>query len=210
MSTSSRSKQPAGGRRARASLTSAAEVQEENWRLPATVSRPPLLENGSDGRFRQLVTDLFTIALRMEQVREHLAERMGITGPQYSVLMGVARLQGRAGVAVGALARQLHVSSAFIATETGKLAQAGFLRKRPNQHDRRGVLLMLTRAGRLLIERHAADIRALNDLFFGGLTQRSFAAMSRANEDLVLSSEHALRRVRASSPPAKVFREAAE
>jgi DNA-binding MarR family transcriptional regulator len=140
----------------------------------------------------------------MEQVREHLGERMGLTGPHYSVLMAVARLQGRAGVAVGALARQLHVSSAFIATETGKLAQAGFLRKRP---DRRGVLLKLTRAGRVLIDRHAGEICAVNDLFFAGLTQRSFAAMSRASAELVLSSEHALRRAQAAAP---AVREAAE
>lgn len=207
MSISSRRRRPAAGEKPRASLTPAIEADEESWRLPPTVSRPPLLERGSDGRFRQLVADLFTIAVRMEQVREHLGERMGLTGPHYSVLMAVARLQGRAGVAVGALARQLHVSSAFIATETGKLAQAGFLRKRPNRHDRRGVLLKLTRAGRVLIDRHAGEICAVNDLFFAGLTQRSFAAMSRASAELVLSSEHALRRAQAAAP---AVREAAE
>ena len=37
-----------------------------------TVSRAALLDDGSDRRFRQLVYDLLTIAVRMEAVREHL------------------------------------------------------------------------------------------------------------------------------------------
>src|SRR3954462_13151369 len=119
--------------------------------LPATVSRKPLLENGSDQRFRQLVYDLLTIATRMNAAREHLARGMGLSGPQYSVLMAIARFQGSDGVSVGVVARTLHVSSAFIATQTGKLAQAGLVSKRPNPKDRRGVLLSLTRAARVLI-----------------------------------------------------------
>ena len=48
--------------------------------LPATVSRSALLEKGSDRRFRTLVSDLFTIAARMEAVREHLGRRSGSAG----------------------------------------------------------------------------------------------------------------------------------
>jgi DNA-binding MarR family transcriptional regulator len=194
--------------RGRGTLKAVAEA--DAWRLPATVSRAPLLDEGSDKCFRQLVSDLFTIAARMETVREHLAQRMGLSASQYSVLMTVARLQGRNGVAVGAVAKQLHVSSAFIATETGKLAQAGLVDKRQNQKDRRGVLMSLTRAGRLLIERHSGDIRAINDAFFGALSQRAFAGMAQAAASLVHSSEHAVRRLQLMSDSTATFRDAAE
>ena len=59
--------------------------------LPPTVTRETLLERGSDRRFRSLVNDLLTIATRMEVVREHLGRRMGISGPQYSVLVAIAQ-----------------------------------------------------------------------------------------------------------------------
>jgi len=68
--------------------------------LPLTVSRPSLLEDGSDRRFRQLIYDLLTISVRMEAVREHLARRMGISAPQYSVLVAIAQLQCETGVSV--------------------------------------------------------------------------------------------------------------
>jgi MarR family transcriptional regulator, organic hydroperoxide resistance regulator len=165
--------------------------------LPPTVTRDPLLEKGSDRRFRTLVNDLFTIASRMEIVRAHLGRRMGITGPQYSVLVAVAHLQGERGVSVGTLAQAMHVTSAFIAAETGKMARRGLLLKRANPDDRRGVLISLAPAGRLKIDRVSAEIRAINDLFFGALDGSSFAALSAAAQALVEGSSKALHYVAA-------------
>jgi DNA-binding MarR family transcriptional regulator len=168
--------------------------------LPPTVSRPALLEKGSDRPFRILVNDLFTIASRMESVRAHLGRRMGISGPQYSVLIAIAHLEGEGGVRVGTLARAMHVSCAFIASETGKLARLGLLLKRPNPHDRRGVLLTLTPAGGLEIDRLSAEIRAINDLFFGTLDAKSFTALCAAAQALVKGSAKALHYVNAVEP----------
>ena len=81
-------------------------------------------------------------------VREHLAGGMGITARNSACCWLSANLQGDRGVGVTAVAQALHVSSAFVATETGKLAQAGLLTKRANPKDRRAVLLSLTRTGR--------------------------------------------------------------
>jgi DNA-binding MarR family transcriptional regulator len=178
--------------------------------LPLTVSRAPLLERGSDKRFRQLVYDLLTIAARMNAAREHLARGMGLSAPQYSVLMAIGQWQGEAGVSVGSIAGKLHVSSAFIATETGKLAQAGLIAKRPNPKDRRGVLLNLTRTACVLIERNSSEIRAVNDAFFGTLDRGSFAALSMASAGLVHSSQRAMTRLKARSEPSATLSEAAE
>jgi DNA-binding MarR family transcriptional regulator len=160
--------------------------------LPPTVSRAALLDKGSDRRFRTLVNDLLTIATRMEIIREHLGRRLGISGPQYSVLVAVAHLQGATGVSVGAVAQAMHVSSAFIASETGKMARLGLLLKRANPEDRRGVLLNLAPAGRLKVDRIALELRAINDLFFGTLDLKSFAALSTTASALVESSRSAL------------------
>jgi DNA-binding MarR family transcriptional regulator len=163
--------------------------------LPATVTCAPLLKGGSDQRFRVLVADLFTISMRMEMVREHLGRRMGISGPQYSIVVAVAHLQGHNGISVGALAQALHVSSAFIATEAGKLARRRLLLKRTNPHDRRGVLLSVAPAGRLAVDRVSAEIRTINDLFFGALDAASFVGLSDAAAALVESSAKALRHI---------------
>jgi DNA-binding MarR family transcriptional regulator len=183
------------GKRERSKAALPREGKASGFRLPATVSRPALLEAGSDERFRRLVNDLLTIASRMTVVREHLGSRMGISAPQYSLLMAIGQFQGERGVGVTAIARVLHVSSAFVATETGKLAQAGLLTKRANPKDGRAVLLSLTRAGRGLIERNSDEVRAVNDIFFGALTPSLFAATSSAMAALVRDSAHAIAHV---------------
>ena len=160
--------------------------------LPPTATCEALLDRGSDRRFRALVNDLLTIATRMEIVREHLGRRMGISGPQYSVLVAIAHLQGDTGVSVGAVAQAMHVSSAFIAVETGKLARLCLVLKQRNPYDRRGVLLSLAPAGRLKIDRAGGEIRAVNDLFFGGLDQGSFRALCAAASTLVEGSRNAM------------------
>ena len=176
-----------------------------------TISHKALLDGGSDKRFRQLVSDLLTLSVRMEVVREHLGRQMGITGPQYSVLVAVSHLQGEAGVSVGALARVLHVSSAFIATETRKLAEAGLLVKLPNPKDRRGVLISLSRTSQAQIARLTPSIRAINDQFFGALGRGAFDAMVNASAVLVKSSARVMTRLASLEQDASIRRlEAAE
>jgi DNA-binding MarR family transcriptional regulator len=194
--------------RRRRNAALAREIQGASFRLPATASWPALLEKGSDDRFRRLVYDLLTIASHMTTVREHLGARMGISAPQYSLLMAVGQFQGESGVGVTAVAKVLHVSSAFVATESGKLAQAGLLAKRANPQDGRAVLLSLTRSGRSLIARHSAEIRAVNDIFFGTLTPSMFAAASAAMAALVRGSARATASLHRPEP--EPWREAAE
>jgi MarR family transcriptional regulator, organic hydroperoxide resistance regulator len=164
--------------------------------LPPTASRASLLDGGSDRRFRTLVSDLLTISARMEMARTHLGRKLGITGPQYSLIVAIAHLQGSQGLSVGALAEALHVSSAFVASETNKLVRRNFLLKRTNPDDRRGVLLSIAPAGRLKLDRISEEIRWINDHFFGGLDAKAFDAMCLAATKLVQGSNaviHALR-----------------
>ena len=196
----------------RSSLKAAAKRSgaEGVYALPPTISSGALLERGSDRRFRALVNDLFTVASRMEIVRSHLGRRMGISGPQYSVLVAVAHLQGGCGASVGAVAQATHVSSAFIAAETGKMARRGLLLKRPNPQDRRGVLLRLAPAGRLRIDRVADEIRAINDLFFGALDAPLFCALSAAAAALVKGSGRAVHYLDAVDQESPAVLQAAE
>jgi MarR family transcriptional regulator, organic hydroperoxide resistance regulator len=178
------------GKRRRSAATHDADAAGR--RSPLTTSRAPLLDHGSDGRFRGLIHDLFTVASRMELVREHLGRRIGVSGPQYSVLMAIAHLQGARGTSVGTVAQALHVSSAFITAETGKLARLGLVLKRTNPADRRGVLLSLATAGCSKIEHLSAEVRAVNDRVFGLLDAKSFAALCAAAGKLVEGSNGAV------------------
>lgn len=164
---------------------------------PPTVSRAALLRDGSDARFRAMVYDLLTVAARMVMVRDRLAARIGVSGPQYSILMAIAHLEPRGGASVGAVAELLHVSGPFVTAETGKLVRAGLLDKRPNPRDRRAVVLAPTRAGRSLIDGLAPAIRAANDAFFAALDRTDFGRLATIAARLVATSEDAIDRLEA-------------
>ena len=114
---------------------------------PLTVTREALLIDGSDLEFRRLVQRLLLIEERLRHVRAFLGKRLGVTGPQYTVLITVAYLQAATGITVQALAKNLRVSSAFITAECRRLIESGLLLKRPNPIDSRSTLITVAPGG---------------------------------------------------------------
>jgi DNA-binding MarR family transcriptional regulator len=161
---------------------------------PASVSRPPLLDgDGRDRSFRATVYDLLTVGARMQAVRDRLAAEMGVTGPQYGILMAVSHAQDEEGGAgVRAIARRLHVSGPFVTAQVNRLVAAGLVEKRPNPADGRGVILRVSAAGRAALDRTAPAIRDANDRFFAPLDRDDFEALSDIAARLVESSEAAV------------------
>ena len=161
---------------------------------PASVSRAPLLDgDGRDRSFRATVYDLLTVGARMEAVRDRLAAEMGVTGPQYAILMAVAHAQDEEGGAgVRAVARRLHVSGPFVTAQVNRLVADKLIEKTPNPADGRGVILRLTKRGRAAVEKTAPAIRDANDRFFAPLDRDDFEALSDIAARLVDSSEAAV------------------
>ncbi len=157
-----------------------------------SVTRPSLLIDGSDGAFRVFIQSLFSVAGRLELIRDRVGGMYGISGVQFGILMGVRQLQGTNGVSLSGLAEHLQQRSTFVTSQTNKLRERRLLRKRMNPDDRRGVLLTLTPAGGKLIESIVPPIAALNDLIFGELSGTEFALLRRVVAGLVESTDDAL------------------
>jgi len=166
---------------------------------PPATGRAELMPDGTGDRFRQLVNDLFTISVRMDDVRARFSALMGVTPPQYSILVTVAQLGAGAGggATVRAVAEHMHVSGAFVTAETGKLICVGLLAKRPNPSDGRSVLLSLTAKGDKALALALPHIRAVNDAFFGKLGAEDFARLSAAAARIVEASAGAVLLARA-------------
>lgn len=151
-----------------------------SFKLPRTVSRRALLDaDGEETRFRQLTYDLVTVAGHLETLRSYLGSCMGLTGPQYSIVMCVAEHQHADGIAVGAVAKHLHVSGAFVTGEVWKLEAGGILAKRANPADRRSVLLTLAPKGMQAVRDVGTRLRSVNDHFFAGLSASDFGSLCR-------------------------------
>src|SRR5579862_7890850 len=146
--------------------TSSSQSMSKTGAKPLTVSRPELLVNGSDSEFRAFVHGMLAFAARLEGVRNGFAALLGLTGIQYTILISISHLHADGDVTVGAVAGHLHLSGAFVTTETGKLLRLGLITKVQDLKDRRRVCLRITSRGRdLLCELSPVQVR-VNDVLF--------------------------------------------
>ncbi len=159
---------------------------------PLTISRPEMLVNGSDRAFRRLVHDITALAARHEAVRDGLAARTGLTGVEFSTLIGLRYCEADGDVAIKDLADYLHVSGSFVTTVIGKLVGRGLVAKESDQTDKRRVRLKITKAGHDLLAKVAPVQRQVNDVQFGPLSSSDFQFLLRVLSDLIVSSEKAL------------------
>jgi DNA-binding MarR family transcriptional regulator len=167
----------------------------KSYHPPLTVTRRALLRHGSDVDFRRLIYRLLLAEERLRRARDFLGRQAGLTGPQYTMLITVAYLQGATGIAVQSLARNLRVTSAFITSESRRLIERGLLARRTNPHDSRSILLSVTAAGRRRIEKLVPELRTVNNAFFGQVTARSFANAMQFLEQIIAGSERVMEHI---------------
>jgi DNA-binding MarR family transcriptional regulator len=110
-----------------------------------------------------------TSVMRVQQIMlrdvEAVLKPLGLTFARYEVLMLLSF--SRAGsLPVGKMGERLQVHPASVTNAVDRLERDGYVVRRRNQADRRGVLAELTAAGRALAERATA---ALNDEVFSAL-----------------------------------------
>jgi DNA-binding MarR family transcriptional regulator len=159
---------------------------------PLTVSRRELLIDGSDAQFRSFVHGMLAFAARLEGVRNGFAALLGLTGIQYTILISIRHLRSDGEVTVGAVAEHLHLSGAFVTTETGKLLRLGLITKVQDLKDRRRVCLGVTAQGRDLLSRLAPVQVQVNDVLFDFLTGEQFRGVGSMLERIVASGDHAI------------------
>lgn len=157
-----------------------------------TVTRAALLQDGSDNAFRGMLHNLLAFSARLQQIRAQFAAHIGLTGPQYTILITVRQLQGQDGVGANAVASHLSHSPAFVTAETKKLASLGVLDKRPNPEDGRRVLMKVTGRGEELLRSLAPMQQDINDQLFEPVTEENFDVLRQLAADLNASAEKAL------------------
>jgi DNA-binding MarR family transcriptional regulator len=112
-----------------------------------------------------------------------MAAHIGVSEAQAVMLRAIAE---RRDATVGQLAQQLQVTSQFVTIEVGNLVKNGIVEKRPNQADRRSVLLRLTAKGESLLGELSRIMRIGNDIYYRSLTEDRAKAL-QATLDTILA-----------------------
>ena len=168
-----------------------AEASSARGGLPLTVTRPELLNDGTDRDFRKLVHNIFAFMARHESIRDGHARQIGLAGVEYTILISIGHLGLDGDVNVKTIADHLHMSGAFVTTVTSKLQTLGLIEKTQDSVDRRRISLAITEKGKALLRQLAPYQREINDVEFSPLSREDFQTVSRILEALIDSSDKA-------------------
>jgi MarR family transcriptional regulator, organic hydroperoxide resistance regulator len=160
---------------------------------PPSISLTALLTGGSDREFRQLVDGLVGLSSQIRSIRALLAEKLGVSLPQYNILMALARIAGEDGTRMSDVAQYLGVSLAFIVIESDRLRRKGMLSRQQNPEDRRSVIIALTPKARHAITDATPYIQRINNQLFRSITTREMRAANAIISRVLQQSDAILR-----------------
>jgi len=115
-----------------------------------------------------------SVGVHLEELRYFWAKALGISGPQWMILMALADLDEKDGVPVNIVSKRLHVDSSFITTQSKLLEKKGFLRRKTSSEDARIVQMSLTDKTYKHLASLAAQQEALNEFIFAELSDKQF------------------------------------
>ena len=147
---------------------------------------------GKDEVFRDLIYSMVLSFGRLLSCREAFGREIGLTGSQYTVLIGVAHRQGSQGVSIRALAEHVLLASTHVTTEVGRLIRKGLLQKRPNRDDRRSVLVSLSPRGKCVLAGLAPFLRQINDTLFQDIGRAEFDSLGQILQRFTRNTEAAM------------------
>lgn len=163
-----------------------------NISIPLTVSRPELLDNGTDDMFREMVHHALAFTARLETLRSGYGKVLGLAGSEYTILISIAHLQATSTVGVTRVAEHLMLTGPFVTSEVNKLVKKGYVDKVVNPKDKRRVILTVTRNGRKQLSDLAPLQQQVNNVHFGSITREEFEILHNLFPRLAKSTEEAL------------------
>ena len=179
-------------------LPPAAARRSRGFVPPATITLPSMLTSGSDLAFRETLYFMFYAFGRLQSFRESFGRAMGLTAPQFIVLIGAAYQQGQEGVSIRTLADHTLMAATHVTTEVGRLIEKGLLTKSANPRDGRSVLIRLSPAGETAVRGINPLLRQVNDLLFQDISRADFAVVAKFLRTFALNTEYGMAAVRRS------------
>src|ERR1700730_10000561 len=127
---------------------------------------------------RRFVWEIASISVHLEEIRHFWAKALGISGPQWKIIVALADLDKGEGVPVNAVSKMLHVDPSFVTTQSKLLEKKGFVRRRPSKDDARIVKMSLTDKASKQLASLASQQEALNEFIFAEFSARELDEMT--------------------------------
>ena len=115
---------------------------------------------------RRFSWEIASISAHLEELRHFWAKTLGISGPQWMIIMALADHDQGEGVAVNVVSKMLHVDPSFVTTQSKLLEKKGFVRRKTATEDARIVKMSLTDKTSKHMANLAAQQESLNQFIF--------------------------------------------
>lgn len=121
---------------------------------------------------RQFVWAVAAVNARLEDVRHFWADALGISGPQWMIIMAADDLNRGRGAPLRDVATKLDVDPSFVASQSKILEKAGLLARNTSSEDARVIILSLTLLARKEISKLRTQQATLDEFIFADCSER--------------------------------------
>ncbi|MDA9391563.1 transcriptional regulator [Bradyrhizobium sp. CCBAU 45394] len=125
------------------------------------------------------IWNIVEIHSQLAEIHKGWAEMMGISEPQWLILMAINDLDEGRGVSGIAVANKLRIYPAFVTNQTKKLEEKGFLSRVISPDDARFLQISLTEKAQAEITNLSNKRQALNLTMFAGLDEASLDYLNK-------------------------------
>ena len=133
---------------------------------------------GSLEVIRRFTWEISSINTYLEELRQFWARALGISGPQWMILMAISDLDKDDGVPVNVVSKLLQVDPSFVTTQSKLLETKGLLRRKPSPTDARVVRMSLTDKTQKHLASLAEQHKAIREYVFEEFDEHELAAFT--------------------------------
>ncbi|MCK1727129.1 MarR family transcriptional regulator [Bradyrhizobium sp. 142] len=141
-----------------------------------------------DRAVRDLIWNIVEIHSQLEEIHKAWAEMLGITEPQWLILMAIDELDDGRGVSGIAVANKLRIHPAFVTNQTKKLEQMELLARVISPDDARFLQISLTQTARAEMAKLSDKRQALNSTMLAGLDEESLDYLNKRLTSIATNS----------------------
>lgn len=141
-----------------------------------------------DRAARDFIWNIVEIHSQLEEIHKGWAQILGITEPQWLILMAIDELDEGRGASGIAIANKLRIHPAFVTNQTKKLENMDLLSRVASTDDARFLQISLTEKARAEITNLSIKRQALNSTIFGELDEEALHYLNKRLSSIAKNS----------------------
>lgn len=142
-----------------------------------------------DRAANDFIWNIVEIHSQLEEIHKGWADMLGLSEPQWLILMAIDELDEGRGVSGIAVANKLRIHPAFVTNQTKKLEQMDFLARTTSPDDARFLQISLTQKAQAEIAKLSLKRQALNSTMFSGLDEQSLDYLNKRLSSIAKNSQ---------------------